>query len=103
MKIVMTWGLRCTDQLLLGVTFFQFFMFHLISFPVVYYFYPINMYLLLSLIPIIAFDEWRIAKATAGSASTKKSRQHAFLPEAILLHGQGTTLDVRHFLGLCQL
>ena len=55
LEVISAWGLMANPRSIwLALAFFQFFMFHLASFTVVGYYYPLSMFALLSIIPAIA-------------------------------------------------
>lgn len=57
MEVFGSFGLLAATYKWLGFAMLQFFMFHLSSFTVVGYFYPLSMYLLLSILPLVLYQE----------------------------------------------
>ena len=57
MEVIGSFGLLSASYKWLSFAMLQFFVFHLSSFTVVGYFYPLSMYLLLSILPLVLFQE----------------------------------------------
>lgn len=55
LECVLVWGMLSRRSWLFWTTFFQLCLFHLVSFPVVGFYYPLLMYLLLSIFPLTFF------------------------------------------------